>query len=209
MKPSNLTISRSIIEPILMGALLSVAGGLRPVLAQPASEPGAGTASIDGSPSPAAIVNYDYFHGQLAPYGTWMLTGDYGWCWHPDAAIAANPEWRPYYDMGQWVYSENGWFWQSNYGWGDIPFHYGNWVVIPGNGWMWVPGYTWGPAWVFWRESASDGYIGWAHFRPVQSLKTGDGLFMESTTASISILDWAKTTSSSWVATISMTASFG
>lgn len=149
-----------------MGVLLSIACGLRSVLAQPAIEPGGGTASNDAPPTPAQTVNYDYFHGQLAPYGTWTQIGDYGWCWHPDAAVAANPEWRPYYDMGQWVYSENGWFWQSNYGWGDIPFHYGNWVIIPGYGWMWVPGYTWGPAWVFWRESESDGYIGWAPLPP-------------------------------------------
>ena len=51
--------------------------------------------------------------------------------WRPDAAIAANPDWRPYYDMGQWVQTDNGLFWQSDYTWGDIPFHYGRWVLNP------------------------------------------------------------------------------
>jgi len=128
-----------------------VAGSLPP----PA--PGAGA-----TPPPASEVNFDYFHAQLSPFGTWLQVAPYGWCWHPDQAIAVNPDWRPYYDMGQWVYTEDGWFWQSDYTWGDIPFHYGNWVLDPGLGWLWVPGYTWGPAWVFWREADADGCIGWA-----------------------------------------------
>jgi len=113
-------------------------------------------------PAPAVEVNFDYFHDQLSPYGTWVQVDPYGWCWRPDAALAANPDWRPYYDMGQWVETDNGLFWQSDYTWGDIPFHYGNWVIVPGYGWLWVPGYTWGPAWVFWRQADADGCIGWA-----------------------------------------------
>jgi hypothetical protein len=111
-------------------------------------------------------VNFDYFHDQLAPFGTWVQVAGYGWCWHPDAAINADPNWRPYYDMGQWVYTDNGWFWQSDYTWGDIPFHYGNWIIDPTYGWLWVPGYTWGPAWVFWRQAEADGCIGWAPLPP-------------------------------------------
>lgn len=129
----------------------------------------------DGGPAPAANsppqldaqeVNFDYFHDQLAPFGTWIQVEGYGWCWRPDAVVSANPDWRPYYDMGQWVYTDNGWFWQSDYTWGDIPFHYGNWIRHPGYGWLWVPGYIWGPAWVFWRQAETDGCIGWAPLPP-------------------------------------------
>ena len=117
-------------------------------------------------PPPSADVNFGYFQNQLAPFGTWVQVPGYGPCWHPDAALAANPDWRPYYDMGRWVYTDNGWFWQSDYTWGDIPFHYGNWIQDPTFGWLWVPGYTWGPSWVFWRQAESDGYIGWAPLPP-------------------------------------------
>jgi hypothetical protein len=117
-------------------------------------------------PPVAQAVNFDYFHDQLAPFGTWIQVAGYGPCWRPDAAIKLNPDFRPYYDNGQWVYTDNGWFWQSDYTWGDIPFHYGNWIIDPTYGWLWVPGYTWGPAWVFWRQAEADGYIGWAPLPP-------------------------------------------
>ena len=110
---------------------------------------------------PAPEINFQYFHDQLAPFGTWVNIGGVMY-WQPDRVIAANPDWRPYYDMGHWVETENGLFWQSDYMWGDIPFHYGRWVLMPGRGWLWVPDYTWGPAWVFWRHAEVDGMIGWA-----------------------------------------------
>ena len=96
--------------------------------------------------------------------------------WHPDEAIAANPDWRPYYDMGQWVQTDNGLYWQSDYTWGDIPFHYGRWVLNPSLGWLWAPDYTWGPAWVFWRHAEGDAAIGWAPL-PVGAVFV-DGVFM-------------------------------
>jgi len=108
------------------------------------------------------VVNFDYFQQQLAPYGHWVDMGGGTMYWHPDQAIAANPDWRPYYDMGQWVHTDNGLFWQSDYTWGDIPFHYGRWVLDPVQGWLWAPDYTWGPAWVFWRQDEADAAIGWA-----------------------------------------------
>lgn len=129
------------------------------------------TPEADGSeaqPPPPAVqpeINYDYFHDQLAPFGTWININDTMY-WRPDAAINANPDWRPYYDMGQWVQTDNGLFWQSDYTWGDIPFHYGRWVCDPVRGWLWLPDYTWGPAWVFWREEDEDGAIGWAPLPP-------------------------------------------
>jgi hypothetical protein len=83
--------------------------------------------------------------------------------WRPaDAITGISPDWRPYYDNGQWVHTDNGLFWQSDYTWGDIPFHYGRWIRNPIYGWVWVPDYTWGPAWVFWRHAEEEGAMGWA-----------------------------------------------
>jgi len=113
------------------------------------------------APPPAPEVSFQYFHDQLAPFGTWVNVNG-AMYWRPDAALAVNPDWRPYYDMGRWVDTENGLYWQSDYTWGDIPFHYGRWVLSPGMGWLWAPDYAWGPAWVFWRHDEVDGCIGWA-----------------------------------------------
>lgn len=110
---------------------------------------------------PAPEVNFSYFHDQLAPFGTWVEVGGVPY-WRPDRALQANPDWRPYYDMGKWVQTDNGLFWQSDYQWGDIPFHYGRWVRHPRMGWIWAPDYTWGPSWVFWRHGEADAAIGWA-----------------------------------------------
>jgi uncharacterized protein DUF6600 len=140
-----------------------------------ASQPPPAPSEAPPSAAQGPEINYDYFHTQLAPYGTWVNVGGVMY-WHPDAAIAANPDWRPYYDMGQWVHTEDGLFWQSEYNWGDIPFHYGRWVRDPGQGWLWAPDYTWGPAWVFWRHAEADASIGWAALPPGAVFV--DGAFM-------------------------------
>ena len=130
---------------------------------------------VEAPAPPAPEINFAFFHDQLAPFGTWMNVGGTMY-WRPDAAIAANPDWRPYYDMGQWIQTDNGLYWQSDYTWGDIPFHYGRWVLNPRLGWLWVPDYTWGPAWVFWRQAEGDAAIGWAPL-PVGAVFV-DGVFM-------------------------------
>jgi hypothetical protein len=140
-----------------------------------APTPAAPASETEAPAPPAPEVSFNYFHDQLAPFGTWINIGGV-WYWHPDQAIAANPDWRPYYDMGQWVETDNGLFWQSDYTWGDIPFHYGRWVLDPYRGWLWAPDYTWGPAWVFWRHAEGDGSIGWAPL-PVGAVFV-DGAFM-------------------------------
>lgn len=133
---------------------------LVPTTPAPPPEPAEDTAPPPDAAQPD--VNLPYFQAQLEPFGTWMQVPGYGLCWQPTQAVAANPDWRPYYDMGQWVQTDNGLFWASDYTWGDIPFHYGRWILQPGYGWLWVPGYTWGPAWVCWRQADADGCIGWA-----------------------------------------------
>jgi len=137
------------------------------------------TASVEAVASPQSLpdaeVNFAYFHDQLAPFGTWIEVDGVKY-WRPDSAIRANPDWRPYYDMGKWIQTDNGLFWQSDYTWGDIPFHYGRWVRHPSMGWIWAPDYEWGPAWVFWRHTEADAAIGWAPL-PVGAV-FADGAFM-------------------------------
>ncbi|HKS37863.1 MAG TPA: DUF6600 domain-containing protein, partial [Verrucomicrobiae bacterium] len=87
----------------------------------------------------------------------------YGWCWQPTVAVVS-AGWRPYCDRGRWVWTDAGWYWQSDYSWGWIPFHYGRWHLSPASGWVWVPDTVWGPAWVTWRYS--DAYCGWAPLPP-------------------------------------------
>lgn len=108
-----------------------------------------------------ATPTLDYFQAQLAPYGNWVEVPGYGLCWQP----AVDPAWRPYYNEGHWEYTDAGWFWQSDYPWGDLAFHYGRWAYTT-TGWVWVPGYEYAPAWVVWRHADADGYIGWAALPP-------------------------------------------
>lgn len=137
--------------------------GLPPPPPPPPPAPSQVAAPAEAPAPPAPEVNFQYFHDQLAPWGTWFELPGVGMVWKPaNAVFAASPEWRPYYDNGQWVQTDNGLFWQSDYAWGDIPFHYGRWIQNPVYGWVWVPDYVWGPAWVFWRHAETDAAIGWA-----------------------------------------------
>jgi hypothetical protein len=127
--------------------------------AQPAATPEAAPPTVPPTP------NLDYFQSQLAPYGNWINVPGYGLCWQP----AVDPGWRPYYDGGHWEDTDAGWYWQSDYPWGDITFHYGRWTYmnLPGaSGWVWVPGFDYAPSWAVWRHDDDDGYIGWAPLPP-------------------------------------------
>jgi hypothetical protein len=105
-------------------------------------------ASGDSNSPPAdAAQRLAYYQTQLGPYGKWVVISDNGSCWVPDE-IASQQSWRPYVDHGQWSYTDAGWFWQSDYPWGDIVFHYGRWVGHPQYHWAWAPGYVWAPSWV-------------------------------------------------------------
>ena len=123
------------------------------------------------APGAGVPVSYEYFHDQLAPYGTWFQDPAYGMVWRP-APAGADAYWRPYLDQGHWAYTEAGWCWQSDYPWGEIAFHYGRWHRGY-SGWVWVPGYDWAPAWVSWRHS--EGYIGWAPLPPGAVFRPGIG----------------------------------
>lgn len=133
----------------------------------------------DAAQQPATVVaqpqqvNYQVFYNSLAPYGTWVEVADYGWCWQPTVAVI-NTSWRPYSDNGRWVWTNQGWYWNSYYSWGWAPFHYGRWAHVGARGWCWVPGTHWGPSWVSWRHH--DGYLGWAPLPPACGWSSGIGL---------------------------------
>ena len=115
----------------------------------------------------------DYFYNSLAPYGSWVFVTGTGLCWQPTVCVA-NHDWRPYCDRGRWIYSDCGWYWQSDYSWGWGPFHYGRWFEDAKRGWVWQPDRVWGPAWVSWRRSAD--YCGWAPLPPGTRYVAGVGL---------------------------------
>ena len=139
-----------------------------PAVAAPPSISQPGSATAPAAPD----ANLDSFRSQLTPYGAWVEEPGYGLCWRPTVA-AFDVNWRPYGDNGHWMYTENGWYWESDYPWGGIAFHYGRWHR-DSLGWVWSPGYDWAPAWVTWRHS--DGYVGWAPLPPAAIFRAGVGL---------------------------------
>ena len=122
-----------------------------------------GAPSAPASMEVSASVNIHAtadFYTPLAPAGVWVDVGSYGRCWHPSGVAVG---WRPYCE-GEWVWTDCGWYWESDEPWAWACYHYGWWVMDPVYGWIWVPGIEWAPAWVSWR--VGDGYIGWAPLAP-------------------------------------------
>ena len=118
------------------------------------------------------------FYEPLAAHGAWIEVGHCGRCWHP-ARVAV--EWQPY-SYGHWVWTDCGWFWESDEPWGWACYHYGSWVYDPVYSWVWVPDIEWAPAWVSWRVGG--GYIGWAPLPPrgvvVASVPASPFIFVET-----------------------------
>ncbi|HEX7325720.1 MAG TPA: DUF6600 domain-containing protein [Rhodanobacteraceae bacterium] len=81
---------------------------------------------------PADMIGGD----QLAEYGQWDPSPEYGDVWYP-ASVPAG--WAPY-RFGHWAWIDPwGWTWVDNQPWGFAPFHYGRWAYIRSR-WGWVPG---------------------------------------------------------------------
>jgi hypothetical protein len=149
-----------------------MAAGEPPITATPTESAGIASQTVPqpepqvpvaAAPPPAMPEQASVFYNDLAPYGSWMEIDGYGWCWQPTTVIV-NPSWRPYGDQGRWLYTDCGWYWQSDYSWGWAPFHYGRWLRHSRCGWVWVPDTVWGPSWVSWRNTPS--YCGWAPLPP-------------------------------------------
>ncbi len=144
--------------------------------AQPTSAPGPGAMPAASGPPPtyvgSAPLEVSYFYNDLSPYGSWVDLAGVGWCWQP-SAVVVTPGWRPYCNGGRWMWTDAGWFWQSDYSWGWAPFHYGRWYQDTRCGWVWMPGTTWGPAWVTWRTVGTT--CGWAPLPPHADFVAGVG----------------------------------
>jgi len=113
-----------------------------------------------GAPVNIRITSTTDFVQPLTPLGTWVEVSGHGRCWHPGNVPG---DWRPYAN-GQWVWTDAGWYWQSDEPWAWACYHYGAWVDDPNYGWIWVPAVHWAPSWVVWR--VNDNYVGWAPSEP-------------------------------------------
>lgn len=115
-------------------------------------------------------VNIGFFYSSLTPYGDWIEIDRDVVAWRP-ASVAFN--WRPYSD-GRWIWTDDGWYWDSYEPFGWAAYHYGRWYYDDYNGWLWIPGNEWAPAWVEWRYD--DDYIGWAPLPPYAEFRVGIGI---------------------------------
>jgi hypothetical protein len=131
------------------------------------------TVQTETPPQPAAVTQ-NYFYDTLSPYGGWVNVDGYGLCWQP-TVVVYDSNWQPYCDHGHWVYTDDGWYWLSDYSWGATAFHYGRWFHDPRHGWCWWPDTAWAPSWVTWRYA--DDYSGWAPLPPHTVYREGVGIF--------------------------------
>ena len=146
----------------------------QPAPAQVVSVPETTSAdTTDVEPSPETEpVTVNYFYDTLSPYGNWVVVNGYGRCWRP-TVVVYNSSWQPYCDHGHWVYTDCGWYWESDYAWGAT-FHYGRWFRDESFGWCWYPDTVWAPSWVTWRYS--NNYCGWAPLPPRTTYQAGVGI---------------------------------
>ncbi len=113
---------------------------------------------------------FNYFYQTLAPHGEWLELDHNSYVWRP-ARVGRN--WSPYSE-GRWVWSNDGWYWDSYEEFGWATYHYGRWYYDNFYGWVWSPGYEWAPAWVEWRYD--DNYVGWAPLPPYAYLTVNSGI---------------------------------
>ena len=115
-------------------------------------------------------MSFGAFYSQLSPYGAWYELNTGVVVWRPNY-IRAN--WSPYMD-GQWIWTNDGWYWDSYESFGYVTYHYGRWYFDDYYGWVWVPDYEWAPAWVEWRYN--DSYIGWSPLPPYATFFVNVGI---------------------------------
>lgn len=116
-----------------------------------------------------------YFYNNLTPYGTWIEINNGVVVWRPSIVRL---DWSPYQE-GRWIWTNDGWYWNSYEPFGYITYHYGRWYFDDYYGWLWYPDYDWAPAWVEWRYD--DDYIGWAPLSPYASFSISTGIFFSYT----------------------------
>jgi len=109
---------------------------------------------------PGIGVSFGLFYDGLAGHGEWIGIDGGTYAWRP---MNVDAGWRPYWD-GRWVWTDDGWYWDSDEPWAWATYHYGRWYYDDYYGWIWIPGYDWAPAWVEWRYGGD--YVGWAPLGP-------------------------------------------
>ncbi|MBE2227172.1 MAG: hypothetical protein IAE93_07520 [Ignavibacteria bacterium] len=113
-------------------------------------------------------ISFSDLFGIKAAYADNVNFGAF-FVWKPAPNLAVGitagepPVYQPYTN-GQWVHTNNGWYFRAASQHEEITHHYGRWVYTPAMGWLWVPGRVWAPAWVDWREEEE--YIAWAPVPP-------------------------------------------
>ncbi len=115
-------------------------------------------------------VTFGYFYSSLGSYGDWYEISNGVYVWKP-YGVAIN--WQPY-SVGRWLWTSDGWYWDSYEPFGYITYHYGRWFYDDYYGWVWYPSYEWAPAWVEWRYD--DYYIGWAPLPPYAIFRYNVGI---------------------------------
>lgn len=108
----------------------------------------------------APPAGFGIFFSALNPHGVWMEIDNGLVVWRPTTIRRG---WAPYRE-GRWIWTYDGWYWDSYEPFGYVTYHYGRWYYDDYYGWIWVPDYEWAPAWVEWRYD--DLYIGWAPLSP-------------------------------------------
>jgi hypothetical protein len=159
-------------DKILYGANIATA---------PAPAPASGATTAEDTAPPATEVDVNYFNNTLSAYGSWVEVDGYGRCWRP-TAVVYDSTWRPYCDRGHWVYTDYGWYWDSDYSWG-VTFHYGRWFHQDRFGWCWYPDTQWAPSWVTWRSGGD--YCGWAPLPPFAVFRPGVGFFYRGASVAV------------------------
>ena len=71
------------------------------------------------TPAPPPI-SFGIFYTQLSPYGSWLELSSGVTVWRPH--FISNT-WSPYMN-GQWMWTNDGWYWDSYEPFGYITYHY-------------------------------------------------------------------------------------
>jgi hypothetical protein len=116
-------------------------------------------------------ISFGAFYSSLGSHGEWISVEPDLYAWRP---LGVGHGWRPYF-TGQWVWTDDGWYWDSPEPWAWAVYHYGRWYYDDYYGWVWVPGYDWAPAWVEWRYGGD--YIGWAPLGPYAVFSVNYGIY--------------------------------
>ena len=163
----------------MVNAMITHDKNLSVATTQPAALP---AQAVDtGSFAPPTEMTANDFNNTLTPYGQWVEVEGYGRCWRP-TVVVYDSTWQPYCDRGHWVYTDCGWYWDSDYSWG-VTFHYGRWFHHDHFGWCWWPDTVWAPSWVTWRSA--DDYCGWAPLPPFTVYQPGAGFYYRGATVAV------------------------